>query len=104
MNTVKSQVATNPGAHTQLVRARIAFSNSGLCADHAYLAKPDSVKPASPGRLMRLAGENVDALHARDVAACLLSEMEDRMTTLAKEMDKLDAEYVALDRALYAEQ
>ncbi|MDN7932055.1 hypothetical protein QZM52_12265 [Burkholderia metallica] len=86
-------------AHTQLVRARIAFSHGGLCGEHGWIAAPDR-KRVDARKVF--AGKDVDRMSPFEVAMCMSSDMEDRMLTIAKELDELEAKYAALDAAMNA--
>ncbi|AIP11225.1 hypothetical protein [Burkholderia pseudomallei] len=86
-------------AHTQLVRARIAFSHGGLCGEHGWLASPDRKKVDAR---KVFAGKDVDRMSSFEIAMCMSSDMEDRMLALATELDELESKYAALDAAMNA--
>ncbi|WP_157643502.1 hypothetical protein [Burkholderia ubonensis] len=86
-------------AHTQLVRARIAFSHGGLCGEHGWIAAPDRKKVDAR---KVFAGKDVDRMTSFEVAMCMSSDMEDRMLALATELDELESKYAVLDAALNA--
>ncbi|KWF80088.1 hypothetical protein WL93_24490 [Burkholderia diffusa] len=86
-------------AHTQLVRARIAFSHGGLCGEHGWIVSPDR-KKVDARKVFE--GKEVDSMSSFEIAMCMSSDMEDRMLSIAKELDELEAKYAALDAAMNA--
>jgi hypothetical protein len=87
------------GPHTQLIRARIAFSHAGLSGDHSWLAKSESERAAS-GLSLTFAHGGVASMPSGELALHWAASMEDQMLRLAKELDALEMQYAALDSAM----
>ncbi|WP_063549552.1 hypothetical protein [Burkholderia territorii] len=87
------------GPHTQLIRARIAFSHTGLHGDHSWLVKPESARAVSDAPIA-LARRGIAAMPTGELALHWAASLEDQMLRLAKELDALESQYAALDSAM----
>lgn len=87
------------GPHTQLIRARIAFSHAGLHGDHAWLVKPESERAAS-GAHLAFARQGIASMSSGELAPHWTAALEDQMLRLAQELDALETQYAALDSAM----
>ncbi|AJY43228.1 hypothetical protein BW21_1860 [Burkholderia humptydooensis] len=73
------------GPHTQLIRARIAFSHTGLHGDHSWLVKPESERAVSDAPIA-LARRGIAAMPTGELALHWAASLEDQMLRLAKEL------------------
>ncbi|KVD43403.1 hypothetical protein WK57_11295 [Burkholderia ubonensis] len=89
------------GPHTQLIRARIAFSHAGLSGDHSWIAKSEGERTA-PCSSFTFARRGIDSMPSGEIALHWAASMEDQMLRLAKELDELETQYAALDSAMSA--
>ncbi|AOK04288.1 hypothetical protein LGM90_28925 [Burkholderia sp. AU28942] len=87
------------GPHTQLIRARIAFSHAGLSGDHSWLAKSENERAASSSPFA-FARRDIASMPPGELALHWAASMEDQMLRLAKELDALETQYAALDSAM----
>ncbi|KWC90244.1 hypothetical protein [Burkholderia cepacia] len=87
------------GPHTQLIRARIAFSHAGLHGDHVWLVKPERERAASDANFA-FARHGIASMPSGELALHWAASMEDQMLRLAKELDALEMQYAALDSAM----
>ncbi|KVQ74807.1 hypothetical protein WK07_22620 [Burkholderia multivorans] len=88
------------GPHTQLIRARIAFSRAGLNGDHSWLAKRESER-AAPDVNLAFPRRGIASMPSGELALHWAASLEDQMLRLAQELDALETQYAALDAAMH---
>lgn len=89
------------GPHTQLIRARIAFSHTGLHGDHSWLVKPERERAVSDAPI-EIARRGIADMPTGELALHWAASLEDQMLRLAQELDSLETQYAALDSAMNA--